>query len=120
MEIKKKYLCECGNIQTRKEMRNEYNFGYDQLCCTKCGDVLIDNLHGVVHCTTINNNGIEGSLKKHYSKDINKKFECIIIDEELDPIKCIFGDNIIGIDTTNYNYLRLTKQNLLYLLKKLT
>ena len=58
MEIKKenqKYLCECGNIQTREEMRREYDFGYDQLCCTKCGDVLIDNLHGVVHCT-INTN----------------------------------------------------------------
>ena len=63
MEIKKEnqsnqplYLCECGNVETREEMRREYDFGYDQLCCTKCGDVLIDNLHGVVHCTTINNN----------------------------------------------------------------
>ena len=59
MKIKKenqKYLCECGNIQTREEMRREYDFGYDQLCCTQCGNVLIDDLHGVVHCTTINNN----------------------------------------------------------------
>lgn len=45
-----RYLCECGKVQTREEMRKEYDFGYDQLCCTKCGDVLIDDLHGVVHC----------------------------------------------------------------------
>ena len=48
--VSTRYLCECGKVQTREEMRREYDFGYDQLCCTKCGDVLIDDLHGVVHC----------------------------------------------------------------------
>ena len=48
--VSARYLCECGKVQPRKEMRREYDFGYDQLCCTKCGDVLIDDLHGVVHC----------------------------------------------------------------------
>ena len=45
-----RYKCDCGKIQTRKEMRREFDFGYDQLCCTDCGDVLIDDLHGVTHC----------------------------------------------------------------------
>lgn len=48
--VNTRYLCECGKVQTREEMRREYDFGYDQLCCTKCGYVLIDDLHGVVHC----------------------------------------------------------------------
>lgn len=48
--VSTRYLCECGKVQTREEMRREYDFGYDQLCCTKCGNVLIDDLHGVVHC----------------------------------------------------------------------
>lgn len=63
---------------------------------------------------------IEQSLKTFYSKDI-KKFECIIIDAELEPIKCTFnGDNTAVINTANYNYITLTPQNLREILKKIT
>lgn len=49
-----RYSCDvCGKEQSRQDMRGEYCFGYDQLCCTGCGDVLIDDLHGTVHCTKI-------------------------------------------------------------------
>ena len=48
---------------------------------------------------------IEERLKTFYSKYCNKKFECIIIDAELEPIKCTFnGDNTAVINTANYNY----------------
>lgn len=49
------YICECGKVQIREDMRREYDFGYDQLCCTKCGDVLIDDLHGMIHCKKLKN-----------------------------------------------------------------
>lgn len=63
---------------------------------------------------------IEQSLKTFYSKDI-KKFESIIIDAELEPIKCKFnGDNTAVINTANYNYITLTPQNLRDILKKIT
>lgn len=48
--VSARYLCECGKTQTKEEMRREMDFGYDQLCCTACGNVMIDDLHNVVHC----------------------------------------------------------------------
>jgi predicted RNA-binding Zn-ribbon protein involved in translation (DUF1610 family) len=42
-----RFLCdECGWIGTRDEARREFDFGYDQSCCPKCGNVMFDNLHG--------------------------------------------------------------------------
>ena len=41
------YICECGKEQARNEMRREFDFDYDQLCCVKCGDVLFDDLRGL-------------------------------------------------------------------------
>jgi len=54
-DVSIRYLCECGKVQTREEMKREYDFGYDQLCCTKCNNVLINDLHGVVHCIVLKN-----------------------------------------------------------------
>ena len=51
MEIK--YKCEKGHISTRETMRHEYDFGYDQLCCRGCGDVLIDDLKGIVYAEIV-------------------------------------------------------------------
>jgi len=48
------YLCECNKMQTREDMRRESDFGYDQLVCTDCGDVLIDDLHGKIYVKEVN------------------------------------------------------------------
>ena len=53
--VNKHYQCdECGKVQTREEMKREVCYGYDRLCCIKCNNVLIDDLHGVVHCNVFN------------------------------------------------------------------
>jgi predicted SprT family Zn-dependent metalloprotease len=48
--VSKRYICECGKKQTVSEMREEIGGGYTQYCCRKCGDVLIDDIKGVVYC----------------------------------------------------------------------
>lgn len=39
-----------GNYKYKKRKIYEYDFGYDQSCCPKCGYVMINNLHWEVHC----------------------------------------------------------------------
>ena len=48
--VSKRYICECGKKQTVQEMKEEIGEGYTQYCCKKCGDVLIDDIKGVVYC----------------------------------------------------------------------
>lgn len=48
--VSKRYICECGKKQTVQEMREEIGEGYTQYCCKGCGDVLIDDIKGVVYC----------------------------------------------------------------------
>lgn len=48
--VSKLYICECGKKQTVQEMREEIGEGYTQYCCKGCGDVLIDDIKGVVYC----------------------------------------------------------------------
>jgi len=52
MSKEKTYRCpDCETLLRESEMRREYDFGYDQSCCLKCGDVLIDNLRGNTYYT---------------------------------------------------------------------
>ena len=45
-----RYICdECGWEGTHEEMKREWDFGYDQSCCPKCNNVMIDNLHGNIY-----------------------------------------------------------------------
>lgn len=45
-----RYICdECGWRGTHEEMKREWDFGYDQSCCPKCNDVMMDNLHGNIY-----------------------------------------------------------------------
>lgn len=48
------YICnDCGKRHDFDDMKREYDFGYDQSSCSKCGDVMVDNLRGNNHCTVI-------------------------------------------------------------------
>lgn len=53
-ELIKKYSCENGHVHTRQELKREMDFGYDQLCCPVCNDVMFDELHGHQHCIEVN------------------------------------------------------------------
>jgi hypothetical protein len=53
-DVMPRFLCaECGWIGEQKEMKHEYDFGYDQSCCPKCNDVMMDNLHGNMYCEKV-------------------------------------------------------------------
>jgi hypothetical protein len=57
-------------------------------------------------------------LEKAICKNVNvlttdKGYPCAtIIDEELDPIECIFGDGYVELDTSSYKHLTLSVENL--------
>lgn len=51
------------------------------------------------------------------SGKLNKNGTAIIIDAELDPLKCTFnGDDSVVISTKDYTYITLSSDNLLMML----
>ena len=51
------YLCdECEWSGKHSDMKVESDFGYDQSCCPTCNNVMVDNLHGILHCEKISKN----------------------------------------------------------------
>ena len=53
IKMAKKYKCEKGHISTIETMQHEYDFGYDQYCCKQCGDVMIDEIRGIVYAKEV-------------------------------------------------------------------
>ena len=58
-------------------------------------------------------------LEKLFFPESNKliiereQITAVIVDEELDPIDCIFNnDNCVELDTKDYTYLTLSRENL--------
>jgi transcription initiation factor IIE alpha subunit len=51
---KHQYQCDqCHWIGQLDECQSESDFGYDQSCCPRCGNVMFDNLHGIPYVNKI-------------------------------------------------------------------